>query len=102
MYTAQSVYAEPIVGALYAFLTKQATPETIWPSWANPKDHGAGDAHYASLLLPSYVMTHDNYKQMLEWSDIYSNANEYPYDSTGITRETFNARMDIPDSYKVK
>ena len=100
MYTAQSVYAEPIVGALHAFLTGQAKPETIWPSWVNPKDHGAGDDHYASLQLPSYVMTKDNYKQMLEWSDVYSNANEYSYDATGITRETFNARMNIPESYK--
>ncbi len=102
MYTAQSVYAEPIVGALYAFLTGQATPETIWPSWVNPADHGAGDDRYASLLLPSYVMNHDNYKLMLEWSDVYSGTDEYPYDSTGLTRDTFNARMNIPDSYKVQ
>jgi ABC-type sugar transport system substrate-binding protein len=102
MYTAQTIYAEPIIGALYSWLKGESTPETIWPSWINPNDHGAGDARYASLLLPSYVMTKDDYQLMLEWSDIYAGSEEYNYDQTGITRETFNARMNIPDSYKVE
>jgi ABC-type sugar transport system substrate-binding protein len=99
MFTPQTVYAEPVVGALYAFLTGQATPETIWPSWVNAKDHGKDTDKYASLLLPSYWMDHDNYKKLLEWSDVYAGASEYKYDATGITRDTYNARMDIPASY---
>lgn len=99
IFTPQTIYAEAVVGAVYAFMTKQATPETIWPSWVNQNDPSAGGT-YAGMLLPSYWMTHDNYKQLLEWSDVYAGASAYDYDSTGITRETFNARMDIPESYK--
>jgi ABC-type sugar transport system substrate-binding protein len=99
MFTPQTIYAEAVVGAVYAFMTKQATPETIWPSWVNQNDPKSGGT-YAGMLLPSYWMTKDNYKQMLEWSDVYANASEYDYDATGITRDTFNARMDIPETYK--
>ena len=100
VYTSPTIYAEPIIGALYAFMSGQATPETIWPSWVNPEDHGSEGDTYATLLLPSYIMTHDNYQQLLEWSDVYCGADEYSYDDTGIERDTYNARMDIPDSYK--
>jgi ABC-type sugar transport system substrate-binding protein len=95
MFTPQTIYAEPIIGALYAFMSGQATPENIWPSWIN---HANKDA-YARLLLPSYWMDHDNYKKLLGWSDVYAGSSEYKYDTTGITRSTFNARMDIPASY---
>jgi hypothetical protein len=99
-FTPQNIYAEPIVGALYAFMSGQATPETIWPSWINAKDHGKATDTYASILLPSYWIDHDNYKKFLEWSDIYAGADAYKYDATGITRETYPARLDIPASYK--
>lgn len=99
MFTPQSIYAEAVVGAVYAFMTKQATPETIWPSWINHNDPRSQET-YAGMLLPSYWMTKENYKQLLEWADVYAGAEQYPYDATGITRETFNARMDIPESYK--
>ncbi len=99
MYTPTSIYAEAVVGAVYAFMAGQATPETIWPSWINENDPRAGGV-YAGMLLPSYWMTHENYKTLLEWADVYAGAAEYDYDPAGITRETFNARMDIPDSYK--
>jgi ABC-type sugar transport system substrate-binding protein/predicted small lipoprotein YifL len=98
MFTPQTIYAEAVIGALYAFMSGQATPETIWPSWINHSDPRSGDT-YAGMLLPSYWMDHDNYKQLLEWSDVYAEANEYDYDSTGLTRETYNARMDIPAEY---
>jgi ABC-type sugar transport system substrate-binding protein len=97
MFTPQTIYAEAVVGALYAFMSGQATPETIWPSWvnhSNPTSNG-----YAGMLLPSYWMTKDNYQKLLEWSDVYAGASAYDYDATGITRDTFNARMDIPAAY---
>ncbi|NLT15877.1 MAG: substrate-binding domain-containing protein [Clostridiales bacterium] len=97
IFTPQTIYAEAVVGAVYAFMTGQATPETIWPSWVNENDPKS--AGYAGMLLPSYWMTRENYQQLLEWSDVYAGAEEYDYDATGITRETYNARMDIPESY---
>lgn len=97
IFTPQTIYAEPVVGALHAFLTGQATPETIWPSWINKSDPKSGT--YASMLLPSYWMDITNYKALFEWSDIYADANEYDYDPTGLTRDSFNTRMDIPDYF---
>ncbi|SHH62943.1 ABC-type sugar transport system, substrate-binding protein, contains N-terminal xre family HTH domain [Sporobacter termitidis DSM 10068] len=95
MFTPQTIYAEPIIGALYAFMSGQTTPEEIWPSWV---DHSKTDK-YARLLLPSYWMDHDNYQKLLEWSDVYAGSSEYNYDAAGIAKDAFNARMDIPDSY---
>lgn len=97
VFTPQTIYGEAVVGAIHAFLTNQATPENIWPSWINHSSPKSGT--YASMLLPSYWMTKDNYKSLFEWSDIYAGANEYDYDPTGLTKDSFNARMDIPDSF---
>ena len=98
MFTPQTIYAEPVIGALYAFMTGQATPETIWPSWVDkskPISNG-----YARLQLPSYWMDHATYKKLFKWSDIYAGDNQWPsYPATGITKDTYNARMDIPASY---
>jgi hypothetical protein len=97
IFTPQTIYGEAVVGALQAFLSKQATPETIWPSWNNKSSPKSGT--YASMLLPSYWMDHDTYKALFEWSDIYAGANEYNYDAAGLTKDSFNARMDIPESF---
>jgi len=102
IFTPQTIYGEAVVGALHAFLTGQATPETIWPSWINHSDPKSGT--YASMLLPSYWMTRDNYQYLLEWSDVYAGAEEYPYDNLHpeLARDSFNARMDIPEHFAKK
>ena len=97
VFTPQTIYGEAVVGAIHAFLSSQATPETIWPSWINHSDPKSGT--YASMLLPSYWMDITNYKQLFEWSDIYAGANEYDYDPAGLDKDSFNARMDIPDTF---
>ena len=100
--TQGSIYAEPIIGELYADMAGYATPETIWPSWVNVNDHGKADDTYASLLLPAYWLTYDNYQKYLAWSDVYTFSNTYPdYDKTGITRDTFPAIAPVPDYYSV-
>ncbi|MDR2665556.1 MAG: hypothetical protein LBC21_04700, partial [Oscillospiraceae bacterium] len=40
LYTANNLYSEPILGAVYAYLNGWATPDTIWPSWVKWDDHG--------------------------------------------------------------
>ncbi|MDR3277639.1 MAG: hypothetical protein LBT12_02605 [Oscillospiraceae bacterium] len=98
--TSQNIYAEPVLGALYAFMSGQATPETLWPAWLDQNDHG-GDGHtYARMQLPSFFLERDNYQHYLAWSDVYAGANTYPnYDKTGITRDTYPSREPIPASY---
>ncbi|NLA86269.1 MAG: hypothetical protein GX847_03085, partial [Clostridiales bacterium] len=54
---------------------------------------------YASMLLPSYWMTVDNYQYLFEWSDIYAGAEEYDYDQANLVADSYNARMDIPDYF---
>lgn len=100
-YLPQTIYAEPIIGALYAFMSGQATAEDIWPNWVNVNDKGGADANYASRLLPYYWIEKDNYKQMIKWSDIYAGSNYYPdYPADGITRDTFSTSVPVPESYK--
>jgi ABC-type sugar transport system substrate-binding protein len=76
IFTAQPVYSEPIFMALYAFMNGDATPESIWPEWV---DHSKGEK-YASMLMTSYTLTKDNYKEYMEWVDKYTGANLSPYD----------------------
>jgi ABC-type sugar transport system substrate-binding protein/uncharacterized protein YceK len=79
IYTAQDLYAEPIVCALYAFMTGEATPETIWPDWNDPND----DSDYAKLLLNSFAIYKDNYTEYLEFVDSYTGLNTFNYDYNG-------------------
>ena len=88
IYTAQDMYSEPIICALYAFMSGQATPETIWPDWKNPADGGT----YAKLYLNSATLRHEDYQEYMEWVDSYTgmdnsnyeyNGTEYPNDHSG-------------------
>jgi ABC-type sugar transport system substrate-binding protein len=100
--TAGIIYGEPIFFALYAFMSGQATPETIWPSWINHNPAVAplfGET-YAQLMLPSWWQDFDNYKHIQAWSDVYSNSSLSGYPTDGVGRDDFYARVAIPDSYK--
>lgn len=102
-FCAQVIYAEPIAGALYAFMNGDATPENIWPSWVNVNDCGGEGKTYASRMLPSLWLTYDTYQHYFKWSDIYADTNYYPdYPADGITRDDFTAQVDIPAYYSVK
>ncbi len=96
-YIPYTIYAEPIIGALYAFMSGQATPETIWPEWVNRSDCGGEDNSYASLIVPSYWIDCDNYQSILKWTDIYAGTDNFPhYPADGITPETYSARAKVP------
>jgi ABC-type sugar transport system substrate-binding protein len=96
--TPNTKYGEPLFFALYAFMSGQATPETIWPSWKNNSSFYGNE--YAELLLPSYWMEYNSYKQLLAWADVYADSNTYGYDKTGIARDMYPAREAVPDYYK--
>jgi len=100
-FTQQNIYAEPILGALYAFMSGYATPENIWPKWIDVNDHGREGDTYASLLLPGYWLEKDTYKNYLAWSDMYASSSLYPYPQEGISLDDFSARADVPDYYSV-
>ena len=98
-YLPQTIYAEPIIGALYAFMNGDATPETLWPNWVNANDAGTSGS-YASRLLPYYWIEYDNYQTVIRWSDIYAGSDYYPeYSSEGITRDTYSSQVIVPDYY---
>ena len=93
LFTAQSIYSEPIFFGLYYQMTGQVTSEKLWPDWVNK---GAGET-YPSLQLPSFFITKDNYKEYMEWCDSYTGINSSNYEYKGTQ---FSARMDVPASYK--
>jgi hypothetical protein len=101
--TPAAVAGEPAFFALYAFVSGQATPETIWPSWVNhnPAEVPFFGDTYAQLLLPSYFQEKDNYKRLLTWANIYTRSDIYPYNEPGVKMSDFPARASIPDYYKV-
>lgn len=100
IYLPQTIFTEPVICALYAYMNGDATPETIFPEWKNVHEdtsHGS----FATRMLPFYEILYDNYKHMLKWSDIYSGANFFPdYPSEGITRDSYSNTVPIPASYK--
>ena len=73
-----TIWAEPVVGALYAYMSGQAEPETIWPEWVNVDDCGSEGKSYATRLAPSYWVDRDNYREVLKWTDIYAGTDFYP------------------------
>jgi hypothetical protein len=95
----QSIFTEPVFGALYAFMNGDATPENLWPEWVN-KNEDTAYGVYPTRLLPWYEILQENYKHLLEWSDVYANSNIYPYPSDWegkpITRDDFSAKVPIP------
>jgi hypothetical protein len=96
-----SLYGEPLFFALYAFMSDWATPESIWPSWRNNSEPAKTlyGVEYGQLLLPSYWMEFDTYKQLFAWSDVYADADIYGYDKTGIQRDLYPQRLEVPASY---
>lgn len=94
-YLPQTIYAEPIIFALYAYMNGDITPEDIWPEWVDAHDGG-----YAKRLLPAFWITYENYQHVIRWSDIYAGSDYYPaYPSDGITRDDFSTKVNIPASY---
>jgi hypothetical protein len=101
LFTAQNLYAEPILGAVYAYLNGWATPDNIWPSWVKWDDHGTGDHTYSQLRLPTVWLTYDNYKHYLEWTDMYAHAEAYPYSQDGIALDAYSPFVDeVPADFK--
>ncbi len=97
-YLPQTIYAEPIIGALYAYMIGQTTPEEIWPEW-----YKEGEA-YAMRGLPAFWIEYGTYKHVIKWSDIYAGSNyyaDYPAEFNGqpITRDDFSVRVAIPEGY---
>jgi len=100
LFTAQSIYAEPIICGLWALMSGQATPDTLWPDWVNAWDKGdvfkltdevdpvygvpyvetdengepivLEEHNYASLLLPTQWLDKETYQTYLEWTDLYA------------------------------
>jgi ABC-type sugar transport system substrate-binding protein len=114
IYTSSQIYAEPLICQLWAYMSGQATPETIFPQWVDVNDKGdvkdasgkvTEEHNFASVLLPVQVLTKDNYKQYLEWTDLYAfgPGQEGVWKYTPVTDiNMFSATSTPPDSYKVK
>ena len=96
--TPNTIYGEPIFFALYAYMSGQATPETIWPSWKNKSSQYG--AEYAQLSLPSYWMEYETYRLLFGWADVYAGSSTYGYDTAGISRDLYSTRLAIPEEYK--
>jgi hypothetical protein len=95
VYTDQTLQAEPIFGGLYAMVTGKATAETLWsPAWVN---RSAGDA-YATLLLPSSVITPGDYRSYLEWVDLYTRIDRVQY-NVFVMPNDYPARAEPPEYY---
>ena len=92
IFTAQTLYSEPIFMGLYAIMNGDATPETLWPDWV---DHSTNQT-YASLLMPAFTLTIDNYQDYLEWVDLYTGVDAHPYEYQG---GEYTARSEPPASY---
>jgi ABC-type sugar transport system substrate-binding protein len=75
IFTDQRLYSMPIFCGLYSMMNKQATPDSLWPEWIN---HARGDK-YASVLLPTVVITKDMYQGYLMWVDSYTGIHQNNY-----------------------
>ena len=103
LFTAQTLYDEPILGAVYAFKNGWCTEEEIWPNWRNPADCGK-NGEYSSLLLPTEWLSEDDYIPYLKWTDMYASVSTYAYlkgyDDVNVTIDDFSSFVkEYPDYY---
>lgn len=100
LFTAQTLYGEPIFGAVYAFLMGWATPDTIWPDWIKYDDHGVDGHMYAQLRLPTEWLEYETYQHYLEWTDLYTHADVYNYPTEGVSIDDFTPFVsEVPAEY---
>lgn len=101
IFTAQTLYGEPIIGAVYAYLMGWATPDSIWPSWVKYDDKGAGDHTYSQLRLPTEPLEHETYKKFLTWNDMVARSNIYGYNEPDVTLDSYSKFVtEVPADYK--
>jgi ABC-type sugar transport system substrate-binding protein len=111
-FIAQGIYCEPIINALWAFMSGQATPDTLWPEWVNAHDKGDAfnadgsvkeEHSYATLRIPGQWIEKSNYKEFLEWCDLYiygaDSDGDYGYDKVS-DLNLYSSKDTVPDSYK--
>ncbi|MDR1589735.1 MAG: hypothetical protein LBS51_06025 [Oscillospiraceae bacterium] len=112
LFTPQTMYSEPMIAQLWAFMAGLATAETIYPEWIKWDDKGdvfddAGNLveehNYAQVLIPSFWIDKDNYKSYLEWTDLYGYGSEveghYSYEPV-TDLSLYTARETVPPEYK--
>ena len=112
--TSQQIYGELIINMLWAFMSGQATPDTIYPEWVDVNDKGdvkdengnvVEEHFYAKVLLPVQIISKDNYKEYLEWCDLYAYGpgQKGDYDYEPVTDiNLFPSKVEPPESYKIK
>ncbi|MDR2665011.1 MAG: hypothetical protein LBC21_01890 [Oscillospiraceae bacterium] len=111
LFTPQTMYSEPMIAQLWAYMAGLATPETIYPEWIKWDDKGdifddAGNLveehNYSQVLIPSFWIDKDNYKSYLEWTDLYGYGpgveGHYSYEPV-TDLSLYSAREIVPDEY---
>lgn len=93
IFTDQRLYSMPIFCGLYAMMSGQGTADNLWPEWVN---HANGDK-YASVLLPTVVLTQDMYQSYLMWVDTYTGIHQNNY--TVAPGTGYSAIAPVPASY---
>jgi ABC-type sugar transport system substrate-binding protein len=73
VYIDQNIFAEPVFSGLYAMMSGVAMPETLWPDCVSP------GSEYAVVSPAGYVITKENYKEYLEWTDASTGSDRYNY-----------------------
>ena len=96
--TGHELYAEPILGAVYAYLNGWATPDTIWPSWVKSGDCGTEGHTYASRLLPTIWLTEDDYQTFYAWLNLYVGEEIYDYD-VEVSIDDYSSFVEVPEDY---
>jgi ABC-type sugar transport system substrate-binding protein len=105
LFCPQTMFAEPMINMLWAFMAGLATPDSVYPEWIKWDDKGDnnGVTHtYAQLQLPAFWIDKDNYKSYLEWTDLYGYGPDDPghYDYDKVTDlSLYSARAEVPASY---
>jgi hypothetical protein len=111
LFTPQTMYSEPMIAQLWAYMAGLATAETIYPEWVKFDDKGdifdgsgnVVEAHtYAQVLIPSFWIDKDNYKSYLEWTDLYGYGSgvEGHYSYEPVTDlSLYSAREIVPPEY---
>lgn len=110
-YTPHALTGETLVSQLWAYMHGLATPDDLYQEWVVSSDKGdKKDANgnvteehsVAKVQLPLQFMDKDNYKEYLEWTDLYAYGpgKEGVWNYEPVTDlSLYSARAEVPEGY---
>ena len=101
-FTPQALTCELQTASLWAYMQGLATPDDMYQEWVKNSDKGGEGHSIAQVLMPLQFIDKDNYKEYLEWCDLYAYGEgedgDWAYEPV-TDLNLYSASAEIPEGY---